>query len=336
MNAKVSIIVPVYKACLTIERCLLSLLHQSLDNIELIVVDDKGNDGSIDIVRNIQQTHVGGNRIKILEMPENSGAALARNKALESATGEYVAFVDSDDWCETDMYADLYEKAKITNADFCYCQAKKKFTDGKTLILKQKCSFSGSVSNEMREIMLTNFVAYFWAGIYKRTFLKENNIAFPKGKYSEDSYFVWLNLLYANRVGSVDKPYYHYIMNSTSVTASFDAQKYLKKIELYFSFLEDVKSRNLYSKQRGVIDYLIFKKGFLLPMIIYTIESPKFDSSKIFEIDNLLKKRLPDINRNAFYLKNIKIRFLYNFLISYPNIVAKVMNLSFLKNKINL
>jgi glycosyltransferase involved in cell wall biosynthesis len=336
MNPNVSIIVPVYKACLTIEKCLLSLLHQSLGNIELIVVDDKGNDGSLDVVKKIQQAHDRGHCIKILEMPENLGAALARNKALELATGEYVAFVDSDDWCESDMYADLFGKAKITNADFCYCQAKKDLAGGKTLILKQKYSFSGSVSNEMRKIMLTNFVAYFWAGIYKRTFLQENNIAFPKGKYSEDSYFVWLNVLYANRVASVDRPYYHYIMNAASVTASIDAQRYLKKIELYFSFLEDVKSRNLYSKQRSEIDYLIFKKGILLPMMIYTLESPEFNSSKIFEINNLLKKRLPDINKNVFYLKNIKIRILYNLFISYPDIVAKIIKLSFFKNKINL
>lgn len=295
MNPKISIIIPVYKAEKTIQRCLSSLLNQTLAEFEIIVVDDKGGDNTITIVEDIKQTHQRGDSIKIVEMPKNSGAALARNYGMREARGEYIAFVDSDDWCESFMYESLYNEAKRNNTDFSYCQALKELPDGKTKVLKLPYVEPGIISDEKRAFMLKHFVAYFWTGIYKKDFLVKERIEFPNVRYSEDSFFIWMVILTANRFSSLDKIGYHYIIYNDSVSNTLDKTKYLVKIELYRQLLKEIKARGLYEKFQQDILFLYFKKAYLIPLFIYISETKKLNRDNIQQINVSFRQSFPNV-----------------------------------------
>ena len=120
---KVSVILPVYGVVKYIEKCTQSLLEQTLDDIEFIFVDDHGPDDSIEIAKRVISGHKRESQFIFLKPEHNMGAGMARNFAIPHATGEYLAFVDSDDWIEPTMFEELYNEAKKhDNADLCYCQ----------------------------------------------------------------------------------------------------------------------------------------------------------------------------------------------------------------------
>ena len=115
---KVSVIVPVYNTEQYLRKCLNSLLIQTLDGVEIIAVNDGSTDGSAEILNQLQLENPG--RMKVFH-EKNSGQAVARNLALEHCSGEYIAFLDSDDWVNPDKFQILYEKAKETDADYVAC-----------------------------------------------------------------------------------------------------------------------------------------------------------------------------------------------------------------------
>ena len=118
--AKVSVIVPFHNVEKYISKCLTSLIYQSLDDIEIICINDASNDDS----KNIVQHYMGNDeRIILLNVENMSGQSYARNLGLEVASGEYIGFVDSDDWVELDMYEKMYNKAKSVDSDITMCQA---------------------------------------------------------------------------------------------------------------------------------------------------------------------------------------------------------------------
>lgn len=117
MEIRVTIGIPVYNVEKYIEMCVTSVLEQSLDNIELIIVDDKGNDNTIGIIKHLSETHPRGGIIRILEHEKNLGVAHGRNTIIENARGKYLYLIDSDDYIKPDTVEKLYRKAEEHNAE---------------------------------------------------------------------------------------------------------------------------------------------------------------------------------------------------------------------------
>lgn len=319
MNCKkVSIIVPVYQAEKYVEKCFNSLLDQSLSEIEVIAVDDKGKDRSMEIVRRIQSEHPKGGLIQIVEMPQNSGAAAARNKGLEYAGGEYVAFVDSDDWCEPNMYEDLFNEAHVHQYDWCFGNAIKEYANGKTEVLRQIPLFNGELSPTIRKKILTHFAAYFSTSIYKKNFLTQNDIQFPLYKFSEDSYFLWMVVMYAERLGYIDKIFYHYIVQSNSVSNIYDSNKHLQKIEVFTLLINRLKIEGKYIDYQDELDYLYIKKGFLIPLSIYCIYNKKISREKVKEFFKTLNETIPNYRNNPYLRRNKKLSAIIKLAKNYP------------------
>src|SRR5574344_338188 len=230
---KISIIIPIYNVEKYIQKCIYSLLDQTINDIEIICVDDKGSDGSMAIVNDIQRTHPKGNLISVIEMPHNSGAAAARNEGIKAATGKYLAFVDSDDWCEPTMYDKLFAEAERLQTDWCYSYAVKEFADGHHEELLQPKVVVCELTPDMRKFIFSHFVAYFSTSIYRRDFILAYNLFFPPYKFSEDSYFVWMVVMHARSLSYVNEFFYHYRILSNSVSNTYDPNKGKQKIEVF-------------------------------------------------------------------------------------------------------
>ena len=116
-HPKISIIIPVYNVEKYLDRCIDSIINQSLKDIEIILVDDGSPDNCPQLCDEWAKKD---SRIKVIHK-ENAGLGMARNTGMQHATGEYIAFIDSDDYVDLDMYAKLLEKAELHNADIVYC-----------------------------------------------------------------------------------------------------------------------------------------------------------------------------------------------------------------------
>lgn len=164
---KVSTIVPVYNAEKYISKCLDSLINQTLKDIEIICVDDYSTDNSLAILQDYASKD---SRIKIIAFETKQNAAIARNKGLEVATGEFLGFVDSDDYIDLDFYEKLYHKAKETDADIVKAE---------TLIINLDGKQKKSDINEQIAQNKMNFVSEWWSAIYKHSMIKERKVQFP-------------------------------------------------------------------------------------------------------------------------------------------------------------
>lgn len=132
---KVSVIVPVYNSRKYLKECIESIINQDLEEIELILVNDGSTDNSLDIC---QKYAMKDSRIKIIDKP-NGGVSSARNAGILAASGEYIGFVDSDDWIQSEMYSNMYKNIKETGSDICICNyIEESFGNSKPITLNIK------------------------------------------------------------------------------------------------------------------------------------------------------------------------------------------------------
>jgi glycosyltransferase involved in cell wall biosynthesis len=333
--SKISVIIPVYNAEKTIVRCIDSLLNQALQDMEVIIVDDHGQDNSIKIIQHQIAEHPLKYRFKFAKTDANSGPGTARNVGLQMAQGEYVAFVDSDDWVEPDMYSSLYETAKQHSADLCHCSAVwENPKKNQQRVLSNISVKQGSFSNENKRYFLANFKSYFWFYIYRREILNENKITFPPEKDSEDIYFLTCNILYAKSIAHVDKPMYHYIYDSNSLSRFKNEKRYLERLSTFRRLFDFAKTHHFYDEYKQELQFVYLKKAYLSAVINY-LTNAKCPQAKILQ--NIYQEFIeicPDYTKNTLY----KIHFLFRFsvivLYRMPNFACLILP-SILRKKFN-
>lgn len=323
---KVSVILPVYGVAAYIEKCTQSLLDQTLQEMEFIYVDDHGPDNSIELVQKMIADHPRRDQFVFLKPEHNMGAGMARNFAIPQAKGDYVAFVDSDDWVEPTMFEELYNEAAKHGADLCCCQAAKDYLDGQpTEILKNPDIASGELTPEKRRFFLTHYVSLFWTFIYKREMIERQGIRYPSSRSADDSYFVTSNLLLANSLAHVDKPFYHYLIRPGSVCTTKDSTKYQKRLETFRSLMAFLKEKGVYGQYKQEIDFIYIKKGYLTSVFNYVYNSLEPKKQTIGEIRRELMEQVPDYARNSYFRKKCALRTLDCMLHHCPSLALKLI-----------
>ena len=207
---KVSIIIPIYNVENYLKECLDSVLAQTLTDIEIICVNDGSTDSSLDILRQYVQKDP---RIKIIDK-ENSGYGASMNKGLDTATGEYIGIVESDDFVKNTMFEDLYKMANknsldLVKSDFYYYTT---YNNRSRQAGKIKRRTLGKVFNIKNDCRVLKMMPTIWSAIYKRDFLKENNIRFletPGASY-QDTSFAFKTLSAAKRMMFTNRAYLYY------------------------------------------------------------------------------------------------------------------------------
>ncbi len=267
--AKVSIIVPVYNVEKYIARCLESLVNQTLKDIEIVLVNDGSTDNSQAIIEQYQKKYP--NIIKAYST-ENGGAAKARNYALEQVTGEYIGFVDSDDYISEEMYEKLYCQAKKENADIVCCnyyrvKMETKFNKmdfGNKNIPKEDV-FNKNIYESK---LLFDEVPYLWNKIFKKEIIESNHFKFDNDlRIYEDLLFTYKVFAKANKIARVEDALYFYIvaregaLTQTLTEKRFDIFNMYEKLTAYYKELdkyEEVKEALLYAFMKHI--YVILEK----------------------------------------------------------------------------
>ncbi len=309
---KVSVILPVYGVAQYIEKCTESLLAQTLDDIEFLYVDDHGPDNSIELAQKKIAGHPRAEQFRFLTPPHNMGAGMARNYAIPEAKGEYIAFVDSDDWVEPTMFEELYKEAKrYDGVDLCYCQISKDYLDGQAgSVLSNPIVESGTFTPDKRRFFLSHYVSLFSTFIFKRELVERYAIRFPEERSADDSYFVSCCLMMAQSVAHVDKPFYHYIIRPGSVCTTKDSNKYQKRLAVFGHLLDFARGNGVYQDYKHEVDYIYLKKGAMSSIFNYVYNSTEPQPGPVHSIMAELKRQIPDYEDNPYYRSRTALRLL--------------------------
>ena len=249
-NIKVSIIVPAYNVEGYIEDCLNSLIKQTLQEIEIIVINDGSTDKTGEIIAKFAKKD---SRI-IAITQENKGLSGARNTGLEIVKGEYIGFVDSDDWVDSNYFEKLYNSAKEEDADMAVASIlKHKPQYNRYNVQFTKPSVATSIQEKVRICQdKTKRFFYVWNKLCKTELIKNNNLFFPEGRIYEDVLFTMQTIYNANKIVSVIDTEYHYIERSTSILKSKGkSEKKLNDHKVAYIELQDfAKKHNIKLPER--------------------------------------------------------------------------------------
>lgn len=248
---KVSVIMPVYNEDEYLRPALDSVIDQTLREIEIICIDDGSTDSSLDILKEYQQKD---ERIRIVT-ETNAGPALARNNGIRRARGEYISFLDADDFIELNMLEEMYNEAKANDLDIVVANY--------DVYNTQKAEFSKAISEEDEDIykgvsvtskndhpdeIFTSTNGSAWNKLYKTSFVIEKNLSFlTEVKTYEDVYFVLTSLSLAERVGKVHKVLLHHRVHSEQ-TRTRHFRKYFGQIpEIYAETKRFMTANGMYA-----------------------------------------------------------------------------------------
>ena len=292
---KISIIIPVYNSEKYLEKCLDSLVYQTLKDIEIIVVNDGSTDSSEAIIKNYMKKD---KRIKLLNK-SNGGQASARNLGLTKATGEYIMFIDSDDYVEKDMCEMMYQTI-IRGYDMV-------ITDY-YIIDDDKRAYKKISNCDQGEISLKNYLLTSpgpWNKIYKKDLLLNNNFKFPEGIMYEDYAVIPTLVNYNPKVYYLSKAFVNYVYTEVSTMRS---DIYKKKYEDLFkatNFLYDHLCKSEYTLE---LEYLIsYHFLYLGSLNFYRFNKYR----QLDKIADFMKEKFPKWRKNRYVKKmNLKAKVL--------------------------
>ena len=263
-KAKVSVLVPFYNVEKYVGRCVESLFSQTYSNIEYVFVNDCTPDNSMDIINeHIDKFNV-RNKCVIINHEVNKGISASRNDCLDNATGDYILFIDSDDYIYKDMVELLVKAAIENNADISGCGYIEEYKD-RSVEMPQR--YTNNHVEMMRAITLLTIKGVMWKLLIRRSIVEENQVRFiPDNTMVDDYLFCCQVFFYAKRFASVDKCMYHYIQynpNNYSKTREFNITSQAKAI---------VKTEEFY-KENGVYELVkdeLLQRKFIskLPLLL--------------------------------------------------------------------
>lgn len=269
--AEISIIIPCYNVEEYIDRCLESVVTQTigLDMLEIIVVNDASTDNTLNKL--YQWEHRFPQNIMVITYEENLRQGGARNIGLEYASGQYIGFVDADDWIDKDMYRLLYEKMCTLKADVVKCK-----------FIREDYPGQYSLSEDNRHDMEYAFkprngLFYGWVtesgncgsygslgtGLYKRTLITDHDIRFPEKLAYEDNYFNGVLNLYIGSLYILDKVMYHYVFNPASTMSSINAIHHLDRLATELMLIDTFKERGAFEPWHDEIEWDFISRFYI-------------------------------------------------------------------------
>ena len=326
--ANLSIIVPVYNVCLYVSECIYSLLNQSYDDFEIIIVDDGSTDESPEIVDRIAQKD---NRIKVIHQ-KNLGLPEARNTGIKAATGKYIGFIDSDDRIKPDMYKVLINKIEFNDCDLAICNfsrfSKSSFLDGKRY------------SNKLityNDQYVCDYYSYILDSscnkLYKLEIINRFNICFENKTVvpQEDFYFLLKYIAHIEKICTIRESNYDYRIRSSSISNSKQPINFMQYCYNFVDLVSKYHTNNKIMRDTTVFEFYLLIE--MMQAVINTIKPDKlnqiegivlyFSKHKYFnKAISFYLKRLKSNSKSSKNIYNIILFSLYKFKLY--NIASKL------------
>lgn len=303
----VSVIIPVYNAEKYITTCLTSVIEQTIfEKIQVICVNDCSSDNSRNILNAYESTY---ENIIVLDLPENKGLAIARNKGAEIATGEYIYFLDADDYIEKNAIECLYETAKNNHADIVTFESSS-FYEDEALDYTMNCDARrnnkypksrNSVDLFIEMFKSDDFFTMSWLYFIKREYIEKNNLKYLECRMHEDVYHAFMLHFLGGTEVVVDAVLHHYRRHENSITYDKDMIKHLVGyIKTYKAMLELALYTHMDHKKYDA--YRMQINSIISVIIFYTLKS---DYEDIMEMRTNLEKDLLAIYEDIIYRRKL-------------------------------
>ena len=293
----VSIVIPIYNTEKYLEKCLNSLLNQALVDIEIICINDASTDNSLNIIYKYAEQD---SRIRVINLVKNKRQGGARNEGLKIATGEYIGFVDSDDWVDEKMFQCLYAEAIKQNADICVCDYYKVYNGcevEKEEILKDDIFYLSEVDKKKKIILAGGYIC---CCLIKRDLILNNNLFFPENVLYEDNAIGGAIFLAARNIIKVSEPFYYYRQDNVSTTRSMNNWNYFDRLKTALMFLENmtrIDVNRIYQEEIEFRFYELYHINTVFGCI--NLFSPPAIKEIVVICDSV--KKYVDIKSNKYY-----------------------------------
>lgn len=304
---KLSVIMPAFNVERYIEKSVESVMEQTLKEIELIIVNDASTDSTWDKICKLKEKF--GNKICAINLEHNLRQGGARNVGIKNAKGEYIAFVDSDDWIRKDMLETFYTSIVDSDADlvgtgsyFIY------YNDYNIREVKGDKRLISELSGVNANQEIRNKYCFLLGGIWRNLFKKEviigNNIWFPEGLSYEDNYFVNLYISYVKKYICVPEAFYYYRQHENSSVHRKDLTQ-LQRIQIEKLLLNEYKKRNIYEEIKDGYDLMCIKRWYINTLGVLFCRIGKEGIKLSRQIGNEFREYFPDYKSNKFYRTEI-------------------------------
>lgn len=284
---KVSIIVPVYNGEKYLKKCLNSIVNQTYRNIEIIIINDGSTDDSLGIINNYIDND---ERISLIDK-ENEGQAKARNIALKKTTGNYILFVDCDDYIESNMVEDMLALAIKNNCDIVSCNLKCICDNGEEHIIKGMKNIS---DNNRINFMLSDPGPC--AKLFKTSFLRKQKFKFLENRIYEDLAVIPSLALYTKQIDYIACSYYNYVIHNNSTMKQTEFTPKLNDIFFSIGHLE----RCFNGKYQDELEYIYIKHLLHDASLRFLNFNCKESTQSLNKIISLMKKKYPKWCRNKY------------------------------------
>lgn len=300
---KLSIIVPVYNMAADgkLEYCLNSLVGQTAGDYEIIAVDDASTDHSLEILREYERKYP--DRMRVLHYEVNRRQGGAKNEGLKAAQGEWIGFVDSDDWVTADFYEKLLQKAEETGADMVGCDyslVEEHTMQTGRVVQNNTLDQTGILDTEKHKKLLMR-PGSMVIKIYRHSVIRRNHLLFPEGIFYEDNCAGPLWSLYFTRFEKVEEPLYFYYQHPVSTVHHITEEKCRDRMAAAALFYEECKKRDVLEEYGQEIEYRFTELYFVVTLFSYLsgVKHPKLSFVK--ELRRGVEERFPRFEENAYY-----------------------------------
>ena len=293
---KVSAIIPVYNVEEYLSKCLDSVINQTLKDIEIIIVNDGSKDNSEKIIKDYQKKD---KRIVYIKK-ENGGQGSARNLGLKKTRGEYISFIDSDDWIDHNMFELMYNKAKENELEMVICGYKNIYNDKKEICLNSDDIIYDTLSNKSNKIF--NIISPC-CKLYNRKFLINSGVIFLEEKIWYEDFAYSVNLLsLTNKIDFVNVPFYNYRIRDNSTMRNTNIIKNLDLITIFEEIIGFYKENNKYEEFYSELEYLAIDNILIsgITRVVRISKDYKTRKKVIHEYFKYMIKNFPNYKDNKY------------------------------------
>lgn len=300
---RLSVIVPVYNMAAEgkLKFCMDSLVGQTIDDYEIIAVDDASTDNSLEILREYEKTYP--EKMKVITYPDNRHQGGAKNEGLKAAAGEWVGFIDSDDWVVPDYYEKLLKRAEETGADVVGCDYSLVQTHtlevGKVVQINTSDQ-TGVLDTEKRKKLLLR-PGSMVVKIFRHSVIRENNLCFPEKIFYEDNCASPLWWLYFTRFERVEEPLYFYYQHESSTVHRITEQRCRDRMRAMELFYEECQKRGFLEEYLSEIEYCFVQLFYVNTLFSYLQGAQHPKLSFVRELRQAVEQRFPDFEKNEYY-----------------------------------
>lgn len=300
---KLSVIVPVYNMAGDgkLHYCMDSLVKQTLSDMEILAVDDASTDNSLAILQDYEKKYPG--RVKVIHCDTNKRQGGAKNAGLKAACGEWIGFIDSDDWVTPDYYEKLLKRAEETGADMVGCDyslVEEHTMEPGKVVQNNTAEQTGELTKEKHKKLILRSGSMV-IKVYKHDVIEKNNLNFPEGIFYEDNCAGPVWSLYFNHFEKVEEPLYYYYQHQVSTVHHVSETKCRDRMKAGELLLKEMQERGFFEAYLPEIEYRFAELYFVNTLFSYMLGARHKRLAFVKELKEGMLTAFPNFQKNPYY-----------------------------------